>query len=162
MHISLKEYTNSDTSELLELTKKLHMYVKSLDVLHRIKNLPGYAEISLRDIWENIKRYQGKIWFAQDNDKTIGYIMGVIWEQSEKNTLEIGHHVLGEVIELYVDENYRRKGVGKMMIDKMEEYFKDKGCDSVWVSVFASNDTARQVYRNSGFVEREIGMLKEI
>jgi ribosomal protein S18 acetylase RimI-like enzyme len=162
MQITLREYSDNDWRELLALTKKLHSHIKSLDLLQRIQNQPCYAEMSLHDILENVTKYQGKIWFAQDKGKTVGYIIGVIWKQSEKNALEIGRHVLGEVIEIYVNENYRKKGVGKMMIGKMEEYFKEKGCDSVWVSVFASNDSARQMYRKSRFVEREIGMLKEI
>ncbi len=99
---------------------------------------------------------------AEDGGKAIGYIAGVIREQSEINKLEIGSHVLGEVTDLFIEEGYRNQGLGTKMLSKMEEYFKEKGCDSMWISVFAPNEIAQVAYKKFGFVPRQIGMLKNI
>jgi len=162
MKIHFREYKKKDRSLLLDLTTKLQTYVKSIDELHRIKNLSGYSDAFLEETLSNVKKYQGKIWFVEVDKKVVGYIIGVIWEQSEINRLEIGHHLLGEVIDLFVDEKYRGRGIGKTMLQKMENYFIDKGCDSMWIRVFSANEKAHKLYKKTGFIDREVGMLKNI
>lgn len=162
MNITFREYTDADRDLLLDLSNKLEDYAKSIDPLQRIKNNPGFAELSLQETLDNVKKYNGKIWIAQDGDTVAGYVVGVIWNQSEQNKLEIGPHKLGEVIDLYLEEAYRGKGLGSQLLEKAEAYFKDSGCDSMWVSLFAPNENAHKLYKKFGFVDREVGMLKQI
>lgn len=162
MNISYREYIETDKDKLLELANKLEEYAKSVDNLHRVKNLPGFAELSLKETLENVNKYQGKIWFAEDEEIIVGYIIGVIWEQSEKNKLEIGPRKVGEVIDLYLEEGYRGKKIGKTLLSMMEDYFKQKRCDSMWIEVFSPNENAHNVYKKYGFIDREIGMVKQI
>ena len=69
---------------------------------------------------------------------------------------------MGEVLELFVEEKYRGQGIGTKMLAMMEDYFKEKNCDSMWISVFAPNNTAHELYKKFGFTNRDIGMLKNI
>lgn len=162
MDITYKDYSQADSELLKSLSRELESYIKNIDPIRRIKNLPGFSELSIQETLESVRRYNGKIWFALHKDEVVGFVIGVIWEQSEKNKLEIGPHILGEVLDLYVKETYRRNGIGKQMLQKMEDYFKSQNCDSMWVSVFAPNENAHALYRTFGFQDREIGMLKEI
>lgn len=162
MIITFREYKNEDRALLLEFIRNLGDFVKSIDPLKRIQNNSGFFELDLNDTLEKIEKYQGKIYFAESKKKISGYIAGVIWEQSEKNKLEIGQHKLGEVIDLIVKEELRGQGVGTALLKKMENYFKEKDCDSMWVSVFAPNENAHNLYKKFGFINREIGMLKQI
>ncbi len=162
MEVTFREYSDKDKQQLLELSKKLGAFGKSIDPMKRIQNAPGFAEIDVDETLENVKKYQGKILLAEDNGKVIGFIIGVIWEQSEKNKLEIGPHILGEVVDLFLEDVYRGQGIGSKMLIMMEDYFKSKGCDSMWVGTFAPNTNARKVYEKFGFVDRSIGMLKTI
>lgn len=162
MNITFRDYTDQDKPTLLELAKKLAESGKVIDPQKRIQNNPGFVEMEVDDTLENVKKYQGKLWLADDNGKAVGYIVGVIWEQSEKNKLEIGQHVLGEVLDLYLDEAYRGQGLGTKMLGIMEQYFKEKGCDSMWIHLFAENHNAHEVYKKFGFQDRAIGMLKNI
>ena len=162
MEVTFREYSDKDKQQLLELSKKLGAFGKSIDPMKRIQNAPGFAEMDVDETLENVKKYQGKILLAEDNGKTLGFIIGVIWEQSEKNKLEIGPHILGEVVDLFLEDVYRGQGIGSKMLTLMEEYFKSKGCDSMWVGTFAPNKDARKVYEKFGFVDRSIGMLKTI
>ena len=162
MDVKFIEYEDKDKDMLLELANKLEEFAKSLDPIKRVKNSPGFIESSVAETLENVKKYQGKIWLAIDDEKTVGYIVGVIWEQSEMNKLEIGERKLGQVTDIYLEENYRGQGLGKKMLQMMENYFRGKSCDSMWVQVFAPNENAHHVYQNFGFMDREIGMLKQI
>lgn len=162
MEITYREYKYEDKPFLLELSGKLAQHSKQIDPLKRVLNLPGFVEIDVAEMLGNVQKYKGKIWFAEDEGGVIGYIIGAIWEQSDKNKLEIGPHILGEVLDLYIDEKYRGKGMGSKMLAMMESYFKENSCDSMWIQVFALNHPAHNLYKKFGFTDREIGMLKSI
>ncbi len=49
MNITFREYKDEDKEILLDLGKKLDAHVKVMDPLRRIKNLPGFAELALKD-----------------------------------------------------------------------------------------------------------------
>lgn len=162
MNITFREYKDEDRSLLHELVQELEEYVKTLDPLRRVINSPGFTELSLNETLENVKKYHGKILFAVSENSIVGYAVGVIWKQSEKNILEIGPHKLGEVLDIYLRSEFRGKGIGRKMIRMMENYFKNENCDSMWISVFAPNTNAHEMYKKCGFKDREIGMLKQL
>ncbi|MGI8420191.1 MAG: GNAT family N-acetyltransferase [Candidatus Levyibacteriota bacterium] len=162
MEISFREYKDTDKQLLLNLQKEFGDFIKPLDPMHRVQQLPGFHERLVDEMLEQVSKYRGKIWFALDKEKVIGCIVGVIWEQSALNRLEIGEHVLGDVRFLYLRQSYRGQGIGTQLLKLMQAYFKDQGCDSMWVTVFAPNENAQKTYEKFGFVDREIGMLKNI
>ncbi len=159
---TFREYTQKDKLTLLTLVNELEEYVKSIDPLHRLRNSPGYSKLALKELLDNVKKYNGKIWLAQVDDTVVGYIAGVIWKQSAKNKLEIGPHTLGEILDLYVREPFRGQGLGKQMLSMMETYFKNQGCDSMWILVFSPNEKAHKLYTKLGFQDRETGLLKQL
>jgi ribosomal protein S18 acetylase RimI-like enzyme len=162
MSVTYREYQETDREILFGLTKKLEEYIKSIDPMKRIIALPGFAEASFVETMENVEKYQGKIYFAEDKGITIGYTVAVIWKQSDQNKLEIGEHKLGEIIDLYIEERYRGKGIGTTLIDMCETYVRGEGCDSMWIDVFAPNERAYELYKRKGFIPREIGLLKPL
>jgi len=102
MKITFREYKNKDKQLLLGLSNKLAAHSKQIDPLKRVLNLPGFVEIDVAEMLENVQKYRGKIWFAEHERNVVGYIIGAIWVQSDKNKLEIGSHILGEVLDLYL------------------------------------------------------------
>lgn len=107
MEVTFRKYTDADKQQLIELEKRFGLFIKPLDPLHRVQQLPGFHERLVEDTLKDLHKYQGDIWFALDGVTVVGCIVGIIWEQSELNRLEIGEHVLGEVKFLYLDKKYR-------------------------------------------------------
>ena len=68
----------------------------------------------------------------------------------------------GEITELIVTNKIRNKGVGKLLINKMEEYFKSVDCKYIIVDVFAYNDIGINFYNKSGYHSRMETMIKKI
>ena len=68
--------------------------------------------------------------------------------------------VLGEsdMMNVAVDEDYRRQGVGKMLIEALMEYLKARGSHCLTLEVRDSNTPARNLYGSLGF--SEIGRRK--
>lgn len=87
--------------------------------------------------------------------------MGII-KESESDFDYCRPNKLGEVIELIVIKNIRSKGIGKTLLDKMEEYFKDNECKTINIDVFGYNDIGKSFYKKEHYHDRLITMSKEI
>lgn len=68
----------------------------------------------------------------------------------------------GLIDELIVGKAYRKKGIGKLLIDATIEKCKQLGCCEVEVSTEFTNTTARRFYKNSGFEERGVTLEKDL
>ena len=110
---------------------------------------------------EIVKKNNGKIYLAKENDKVVGLIMGIIREP-ESDFDYCRPNKLGEVIELIVTKNIRSKGIGKTLLDKMEEYFKDNQCKTINIDVFGYNDIGKSFYKKEHYHDRLITMSKKI
>ena len=64
------------------------------------------------------------------------------------------------MIELYLEEGSRGKGIGTRLMKMMEEYFRQNNCDVSKVEVFAPNIKAHNFYRELGYQDRAIDMTK--
>ncbi|TSC83559.1 MAG: GNAT family acetyltransferase [Microgenomates group bacterium Gr01-1014_16] len=163
MNITVREYLDSEKTLVQSFIEKLQDYVVATDPIKRIRNLPGLSELGLNNVLEKLDKNKGKIYFAQDEGKVVGYIFGFVCDkQSEEKLLEVVPSQVGQIEDVYVEEEYRGKGVGKMLMEKMEDYLKDQGCDSIWLEVFAPNFDAHAAYLKMGYVDREVGMLKRL
>ncbi len=84
-----------------------------------------------------------RIFVAKENHKVIGFIW-VIWYEHIKNK------GVGIIEELYIDENYRRKGLGKMLVNKALQYLK-KHTIVVVVTTGVEMKTAQKFYKALNF-----------
>ena len=155
------EFNDIYIDEVKKLLKELQEYIVSLDSYHfNIINDDYEEKIYSKDL-EFVKKNKGKIYLAKENDKVVGLIMGIIREP-ESDFDYCRPNKLGEVIELIVTKNIRSKGIGKTLLDKMEEYFKDNECKTINIDVFGYNDIGKSFYKKEHFHDRLITMSKEI
>ncbi len=68
----------------------------------------------------------------------------------------------GAVLELIVKNGYREKGIGKLLMQKIETYFKNKGCNISGIDVFPPNEKAYRFYSKLGYRDRNIWMAKNL
>ena len=88
--------------------------------------------------------------------------MGIITEYNEYDYLDYKCPKRGEIIELIVTKKTRSKGLGKLLIEKIEEYFKSKDCEYVIVDIFAYNDNAMNFYFKNNYHPRMVTCIKKI
>lgn len=79
---------------------------------------------------------------AEMGGKIIGYVIG---------TIRWGN--VGHVLNIGVDPQYRRKGVGTALMERLMDYFKKRGVKKVRLEARESNIGARQFYSCLGFSE---------
>ena len=111
---------------------------------------------------KKIEKQNGKIYLAIENDIVIGLIMGVIEVKDEIDKLTNDCAKTGSVIELIVKNNIRGNGIGKSLLEKIEEYFKSINCKRINIEVFGPNKKGLNFYKKNDYITRDIIVSKRI
>ena len=96
------------------------------------------------------------------DNKAIGMIAGIINKYEDQDYLDYKCPKKGEITELIVSSKERSNGVGNILINKMEEYFKNMDCEYSSVDVFGYNDRGYNFYKREGYHTRMNIMIKKL
>ncbi len=156
------EYEEEYLEDVRNLLVELEEYIVSIDKDKLDRVHAEYREkMALVDL-ENVENNEGICYLALDNNKVVGLIMGGIFPYDKYDYLDYKCPRRGEITELIVSKKARKKGVGKLLMNKMEAYFKEKDCEYILVEVFAYNDNAVNFYSRDGYHARMHHMIKKI
>lgn len=161
MTIEIREFLESDRPQIIKWLEDLHDYLVAIDPDKRFRREPKFGQVFSDELFDYVKSGHGKIFIATDDGRTIGFSAGAIDKQSEKNLLEVIPSKLGVISDVFVEEAYRGQGIGKQLLKKLEDHLISLSCDSLWLNVVAFNPS-HQLYSNSGYHDREIGMIKKV
>lgn len=94
---------------------------------------------------------------AQDKEKIVGYLAGSNCEQISYIT-----ETFAELDNMCIDNNYRKSGIGTLLINKFKEYCKGKNIQNIKVTASAKNDKAIQFYTKNGFEDYNVTLKYKI
>ena len=117
-----------------------------------------YFEYMIKDCEDN----QGIVYVAVDNNKVAGMIAGFVQNYDKRDSLDYACPKKGLVAELIVSKTARCGGVGTMLLNKMEQYFRSINCEYSQIDVFAPNENAKKFYHKNGYYDRMITMFKKL
>ena len=156
------EYEDKYLDDVRKLLTELEEYIVSIDKDALDQVHPDYYEkMALVDL-ENVNKNNGKCYLAIEDNQVIGLIMGAIPPFDKYDYLDYKCPKRGIITELIVTKNARSKSVGKSLINKLEEYFKEQTCEYVLVDVFAYNDGGINFYNNNGYHSRMYTQIKKL
>lgn len=116
-------------------------------------------EFKVENWFENFYNEKNNaIFVAKEDEKIIGYIYIQITSADDGPTIDKEALVDG----LYVDEQYRGKGVAKALISKVEEWAKRNDVQYVYINVLEENTTALNLYKKLDFNNFELKLKKKI
>lgn len=160
--MNIIEYEEKYLNSVRDLLTELEEYLVSIDKDELDRVHPEYWEkmalVDLKDVNSN----NGKCYLAIDNDNVIGLIMGTIPPFDEYDYLDYKCPKRGIITELIVTSKVRSKGVGQLLMNKLEEYFISQGCEYSLVDVFAYNDNAINFYDKKGYHSRMHVNIKKL
>lgn len=156
------EYDNKYLEDVKDLLVELEEYILSIDE-DNLDNLhPEYREkMAILDL-EEIKNNNGKCYLAIEEEKVIGLIMGYAITYDKYDYLDYKCPKSGEVSELIVSKRARNSGIGKNLMNKMEQYFKSINCEYIFIDVFGYNKNAIEFYKKQGYHTRMLRNIKKI
>jgi len=156
MIIDYEDKYQKDVENLLE---ELQQYIASIDIEGYNICKPGFKEKYFKETMQEVKENNGHIFLYQDENKIVGLVIGLI---NNEETDDVGFKVpkRGRVTELIVTSKCRSKGVGRKLLERMEQYLKDNGCKDILIGVFAYNDLGLKFYFKNGYHLRMTDAIK--
>jgi ribosomal protein S18 acetylase RimI-like enzyme len=91
---------------------------------------------------------------AYEEERAVGFVSGVEVTHPDKGTEMF-------LYELAVDEPFRRRGVGRGLVERLAAVAKEAGCYGMWVITDDDNEAARATYEGTGGVP-ETGQVVEV
>ena len=156
------EYDSMYDEQVKDLLVELQNYLIDIDDWHTQVMLPEYREGTFQMDIRKVNAQEGKIYLAIENDLIIGLVMGVVDDKDEIDNLTNDCAKTGSVIELIVKSNVRGNGIGGLLLEKIEEYFRNINCKRINIEVFGPNKKGLNFYEKNGYIPRDIIVSKKL
>lgn len=147
MNIQINTIARDEIDTLLSMMKNFYA----------IDNYEYNAEIGKKTALELIENKQlGRLYIIKENLDYVGYIaltFGFSFEYNGRDAL---------IDELYIEENWRNKGIGKLAIEFIVQQTKQLGVNAIHLEVEQHNKSAYELYRKSGFKENDRILMTKI
>lgn len=95
---------------------------------------------------------------VEADNKIVGYINTTIKSLPQIYVHNKEAYVLG----LFISQEYRKKGLGKKLLEETEKWAKRKGVFAISLRVVTENKPAFQAYKKLGFFEHHYAISKVI
>lgn len=162
MNVTIRKYKPTDKEAIENFFDDFSDYIASMDPLKRLRRLRGYGKKYLRITLRDVEKKNGAMYVAMEDNRVIGFVVGVIIKQKAIERYECIPTTTGRVAELFVQESQRGKSVGSLLMQKIEHYFKANNCNVVRIEVFEPNIHAHTFYQSHGYTDRLRDMIKKI
>ena len=100
------------------------------------------------------KAEPGSVLVADDNDKVIGYVF-LRTKKTSTGTYGVVHHI-------FVDPDYRGKGIATELMGKAEDYFRSRGVKAARSTITITNEPSLKMVRKLGYREKRIVFEKDL
>ena len=156
------EYNSQYDEQIKDLLVELQNYLIDIDDWHTQVMLPEYRENYFKFDMEKIEKQNGKVYLSIEKNMVIGLIIGIVEQKDEVDKLTNDCAKTGSLIELIVKNNIRGNGIGKALLEKIEEYFKSIDCKRINIEVFGPNKKGLNFYEKNDHIIRDIIVSKRI
>ena len=156
------EYSPKYDEQIKDLLVELQNYLVDIDDWHTQVTLSEYRETYFKMDMDKVKTQNGKIYLAIAEGNVVGLIIGIVDEKDEIDKLTNDCAKTGSIIELVIKNNLLGNGIGKLLLEKIEKYFKDLDCKRINIEVFGPNKKALKFYTKNDYIVRDIIVSKKL
>lgn len=158
--MKIRPYNQADREGLKKLYQELYGEFQPAIFPQEMKKFEEYADLVTNINWllkQEEKKEKWRTLVAEKNGKLIGFITGKI---GQFHQYKLSRH--GEVINFYIQKEYRNQGVGKQLLAALEGWFREKGCQVVRIETWVFNQETIKIYKKLGFKEISLLFIKEL
>lgn len=156
------EYDSIYDEQIKDLLVELQNYLIDIDDWHTQVMIPEYRENIFKLDMNKVKKQNRKIYLSIENGIVNGLIIGIVEEKDEIDKLTNDCAKTGSVLELVVKSNIRGNGIGKSLLDKIEEYFRSIYCKRINIEVFGPNKKGLNFYEKNDYIIRDAIVSKRL
>ena len=140
--MDIRTATIDDLETLLEFEQALISYERPLD-----PTLKKDEKIYYYDLPALIESKESQVFVVELDGEIVGCGFGKI-EENKPKFIEKHRGYIGLI---YVDENYRRRGIAEKIFENLFEWFKERDVWEAMLRVYHDNDAAVKAYEKIGF-----------
>lgn len=154
--MDVKRVTIDDFDKVLEIKLESKEEERKFNpALRPVKKVIRYYKEYLRNDLSNKWR---AVFIAVVDKKVVGIIVGKIYR-----TLKVaGYERRGYMSNLYVKPRYRRRGIGKKLVEKTIDWLKSKDAKAITLEIHNENKVTINLYHKLGFKDFTTKMVKRI
>lgn len=155
------EYLEKYDEQIKDLLVELQEHIVQLDREGYNVLTSEYRQKYFDKMMSEVEKYQGKVFLALEKDQVLGLIAGIINNENE-STYDFVAPKRGRITELVISKKFRSQGIGTILLDHMESYLKQVGCEGGLLDVFGYNEKALEFYIENGYFKRSIELMKKL
>jgi len=91
----------------------------------------------------------GLVILVKDWGKAVGFAHGMVKFLPDY----LGGFAVGSITHVYVDDDSRRSGIGKVLVNLLEDWFVTKKVHSIELQVITGNPLAKEFWKKLGYLE---------
>lgn len=152
--IIIRKATLEDLNEIQELNNKLFEFeFNNFDDTLKV----GWPfEKEGKEYFENMLNNE-IVFVGEVEENIVGYLAGSICEEVSYITERFA-----ELDNMCIDDEYRRFGIGTLLMEEFKKYCKKKNMQNIKVTASAKNSRAIQFYKKNGFEDYNITLKYKI
>jgi GNAT superfamily N-acetyltransferase len=156
--IALRTALPADRDAVVELIHQLNVF--EADLIGDRRRDYGAAAEYYDELMQRLSRRNGRIILAEADGITVG-VMGFSLDQDAAYVSD-GLRNHGTVTDLIVHDDWRGRGIGRMLLADAERLTKEAGLKRLFIGVLVANERAERTYRAFGFEPYVSIMSKEV
>jgi ribosomal protein S18 acetylase RimI-like enzyme len=158
MTFTLRHASFSDLGTLVRLNNEVQRLHSQLDpsffkTTTDVDELEAFFETVL-------EKLDDRVILAEENDLPVGYVWFQVQQKQETPFTWPRRQIY--IFQIAVDEAFRRRGVGSVLISHVEQHAEEAGIDKIVLDTWAINAAAQGFYHARGFQHLTIGYEKSL
>ena len=147
--IEIKKITLNDLAALKALSIKTFTDTFAKD--NTPEDLKGYLNQAYTEekLISELQNKQSEFYFIYSDDRLAGYLK-INVNDTQTEIIEEGAL---EIERIYIDSDFKRLGLGKMLYNKAIERAKALNKTAIWLGVWEHNFSAMKFYHKMGFTQ---------
>lgn len=147
--MELKKCTLEDLKSLQKIS--IELFTDTFKDQNTEEDLNNYLEKAYNNtqLKQELTNENSTFFFLLDNEEIVGYLKLNIGDAQTEN---IAENAL-EIERIYILSNVKRKGYGTFLIEKAEQFAKQKNKKVIWLGVWEKNFSALSFYKKNGFIQ---------
>lgn len=137
-----------------------------IPLAREMEEMSDFNELSNEDVRDNAVDYfmdrlsdsEHTVFIAEVEGEAAGFVALELKMSREFFNRGLYLHIH----ELFVGDEFRRQGVASKLLERSEEFCLEEGGEMIQLSVNVRNDAARELYRQKGYDEERVKMVKEL
>jgi ribosomal protein S18 acetylase RimI-like enzyme len=158
--MEVRTFKDADRVQIERMMDDFGDEIAAMDPEGRCVREPGYGAEFTRQMLADASGPDGVVLVAEEEHRVVGFASGRVETRDERERLAVIDFRNGIVPELYVAPGWRRRGIGRALLARLDEHFRARGCRAAVIEVFAPNVEARRFYEDLGYEERNIWLYK--